>query len=85
MLFSSILASCALLLAGASALEKPLDIDVTHAVGCSKKSKLGRVKSSLPYISQLTSGQGDKVEVHYRGTLEADGPSYARKLKHLSA
>ena len=38
---SSILTGVTLLLAGASALEKPLDIEVTHAVECSKKTKAG--------------------------------------------
>ena len=46
----------ALLLTSVSALEKPLDTQVVHAVECSRKTKTG-----------------DKVEVHYRGTLEADG------------
>ncbi|KXL50855.1 hypothetical protein M433DRAFT_7785 [Acidomyces richmondensis BFW] len=49
----------ALLLAGTWALEKPLDIQVEHAVDCSRKTK-----------------KGDKVEVHYRGTLEKDGSEF---------
>ena len=56
MRFSSVTTAFALLLAGVSALDKPLDIQVTHAVDCSRKTKTG-----------------DKVEMHYRGTLEADG------------
>ncbi|KAK5126591.1 Peptidyl-prolyl cis-trans isomerase fpr2 [Meristemomyces frigidus] len=59
MRFASITAAVALLLAGASALEKPLDIEVTHPVECSRKTK-----------------RGDKVEVHYRGTLEKDGSEF---------
>ncbi|KAK4547199.1 hypothetical protein LTR36_001420 [Oleoguttula mirabilis] len=59
MRFASITAAFALLLAGASALEKPLDIEVTHPVECSRKTK-----------------RGDKVEVHYRGTLAKDGTEF---------
>lgn len=40
----------------AYALDKPLDIEVTHKVDCEQKTVAG-----------------DKVDVHYRGTLEADG------------
>ncbi|EKG15539.1 hypothetical protein MPH_07279 [Macrophomina phaseolina MS6] len=50
----------------AFALDKPLDIEVTHKVDCTRKTV-----------------SGDKVDVHYRGTLEADGSefdaSYNRK------
>lgn len=41
MRFASITAAFALLLAGVSALEKPLDIEVTHPVECSRKTKKG--------------------------------------------
>ncbi|KAF2771023.1 FK506-binding protein 2 precursor [Teratosphaeria nubilosa] len=59
MRFTSITAALALLWAGASALEKPLDIQVEKAVECSRKTK-----------------RGDKVDVHYRGTLEKDGSEF---------
>lgn len=41
MRFSSITAAFALLVASASALEKPLDIEVQKAVECSRKTKEG--------------------------------------------
>ncbi|KAK3674952.1 Peptidyl-prolyl cis-trans isomerase fpr2 [Recurvomyces mirabilis] len=59
MRFSSITAALALLLAGASALDKPLNIEVTHKVECERQTK-----------------RGDKVDVHYRGTLESDGSEF---------
>ncbi|OJD36862.1 fkbp-type peptidyl-prolyl [Diplodia corticola] len=43
----------------ALALDKPLDIQVTHSVECERKTVAG-----------------DKVDVHYRGTLEADGTEF---------
>ena len=49
----------ALLASTASALEKPLDIEVTHKVECERKTKAG-----------------DKIDVHYRGTLESDGSEF---------
>lgn len=48
-----------LLPALAMALDKPLNIEVTKAVECSRKSVAG-----------------DTVNVHYRGTLEADGSEF---------
>ena len=42
MRFSNITAAFALFLAGVSALEKPLDIKVEHAVECSRKTKRGK-------------------------------------------
>ncbi len=45
MKFTSITAALTLLLAGASALEKPLDIEVQHSTECSRKTKRGPVKS----------------------------------------
>jgi FK506-binding protein 2 len=41
MLFSSVSAVVALFLAGASALDKPLDIQVTHSTTCTRKTKVG--------------------------------------------
>ena len=55
----SILSTLFALFALTSALEKPLDIQVTTPVECERKTKVG-----------------DKVEVHYRGTLEADGTEF---------
>ncbi|KAF2834319.1 hypothetical protein M501DRAFT_990408 [Patellaria atrata CBS 101060] len=43
----------------AFALDKPLNIEVTHKVECSRKTKAG-----------------DRVDVHYRGTLESDGSEF---------
>ncbi|KAK5172101.1 Peptidyl-prolyl cis-trans isomerase fpr2 [Saxophila tyrrhenica] len=59
MRFSSVIAGVGLLLTGAAALDKPLDIQVEKAVECSRKTKTG-----------------DKVDVHYRGTLEKDGSEF---------
>ncbi|KAI7370841.1 FK506-binding protein [Hortaea werneckii] len=59
MRFTSITAALSLLLAGVSALDTPLDIQVEHAVECSRKTK-----------------RGDKVQVHYRGSLEKDGSEF---------
>lgn len=47
MRFSSITAAFAIFLAGTSALEKPLDIEVTHAVTCSRKSKTGMLSTQI--------------------------------------
>ncbi|KAL1645254.1 Peptidyl-prolyl cis-trans isomerase fpr2 [Diplodia intermedia] len=43
----------------AVALDKPLDIEVTHSVECARKTVAG-----------------DKVDVHYRGTLAQDGTEF---------
>ncbi|KAH9822915.1 FK506-binding protein 2 [Teratosphaeria destructans] len=59
MRLTTITAALAMLWAGASALEKPLDIQVEKAVECSRKTQ-----------------RGDKVDVHYRGTLEKDGSEF---------
>jgi FK506-binding protein 2 len=48
-----------LLPALALALDKPLDIEVTTAATCSRKTVAG-----------------DKVNVHYRGTLDSDGSEF---------
>jgi hypothetical protein len=56
---SSILAAATLLLAPFTfALDKPLNIETTTAVECTRKTVAG-----------------DKIDVHYRGTLESDGSS----------
>ncbi|KAF1982531.1 hypothetical protein K402DRAFT_397441 [Aulographum hederae CBS 113979] len=47
------------LLPSALALDKPLNIEVTHPVTCSRKT-----------------ASGDKINVHYRGTLESDGSEF---------
>jgi FK506-binding protein 2 len=57
MLLSAMLAVVALA-ASSLALDKPLDIEVTEKVSCSRKTK-----------------EGDKINVHYRGTLE-DGTEF---------
>ncbi|KAK6432531.1 Peptidyl-prolyl cis-trans isomerase fpr2 [Oleoguttula sp. CCFEE 5521] len=59
MRFTSFTAALALLLTSATALDKPLNIEVTTPVECSRKTKAG-----------------DKVDVHYRGTLESDGSEF---------
>ncbi|OQO01060.1 FK506-binding protein 2 [Cryoendolithus antarcticus] len=59
MRFTSFTAALALLLTGVTALDKPLNIEVTTPVECSRKTK-----------------SGDKVDVHYRGTLESDGSEF---------
>ncbi|KAM0702403.1 hypothetical protein Q7P35_011313 [Cladosporium inversicolor] len=59
MRFTSIVSAFALLFSAASALEKPLNIEVTKAVECTRKTE-----------------SGDKVNVHYRGTLEKDGSEF---------
>lgn len=47
------------LLSITSALDKPLNIEVTKPATCNRKS-----------------AKGDKIEVHYRGTLESDGSEF---------
>ena len=81
MRFSAITAAVALFLGSASALDKPLDIQVEKAVECSRKTKTGkRLGYSLPQCFNRahanTSYTGDKVNVHYRGILEADGSEF---------
>lgn len=76
----SFTAAFALLLAEASALDKPLNIEVTHPIECSKKTKTGRLFLYQEHSLKLTWRAGDKVEVHYRGTLEADGKNLLLQL-----
>ncbi|GIZ40928.1 hypothetical protein CKM354_000424800 [Cercospora kikuchii] len=56
MKFATVVATLAL---GVTALDKPLDIEKTHTVECTTKTKVG-----------------DKVEMHYRGTLASDGSEF---------
>jgi len=46
---------------GVSALDKPLNIDVTHSSSCSDSEK---------------TKKGDKIDMHYRGTLEDTGAEF---------
>ncbi|KAF2402817.1 hypothetical protein EJ06DRAFT_527795 [Trichodelitschia bisporula] len=55
----SLLTAASLLLASASALDKPLNIEVTQPAECSRKTV-----------------RGDRIDVHYRGTLESDGTEF---------
>jgi len=59
MRITSFASALALFLGAVTALDKPLDIQVTKAVECSRKAE-----------------KGDKVNVHYRGTLESDGSEF---------
>ncbi|EMC94733.1 hypothetical protein BAUCODRAFT_74261 [Baudoinia panamericana UAMH 10762] len=59
MRLSSIAAGLTLLFVAATALDKPLDIEIQHSVECTRKTK-----------------KGDKVEMHYRGTLASDGSQF---------
>ncbi|KAK4984113.1 Peptidyl-prolyl cis-trans isomerase fpr2 [Elasticomyces elasticus] len=59
MRFSTFAAAIALLASTATALDKPLNIQVDTAVECDRRTKAG-----------------DKVEVHYRGTLASDGTEF---------
>ncbi|KAF7197208.1 FK506-binding protein 2 [Pseudocercospora fuligena] len=58
MKFTTVATALGLLFAGVSALDKPLDIDITEAKTCGEDEK---------------TKKGDKVEMHYRGTLEDTG------------
>jgi FK506-binding protein 2 len=78
MRLTSLVSAFALLFSAASALEKPLDIQVDKAVECTRKTKSGKrhpcqSPRSKAYWQKL---QGDKVNVHYRGTLDADGSEF---------
>lgn len=48
MRFFSVTAAIALLLTGALALDKPLNIEVTHPAECSTKTKKGTTSSDAP-------------------------------------
>ncbi|EME89092.1 uncharacterized protein MYCFIDRAFT_86210 [Pseudocercospora fijiensis CIRAD86] len=58
MKFTTVATALGLLFAGVSALDKPLNIDITEAKTCAEDEK---------------TKKGDKVEMHYRGTLEDTG------------
>ncbi|CAD0093905.1 unnamed protein product [Aureobasidium mustum] len=59
MKFTTLTSALALFAASASALDKPLDIQVDKAVECTRKTTAG-----------------DKIEVHYRGTLQDGGKEF---------
>jgi FK506-binding protein 2 len=59
MRFATLIPALTLFAGAALALDKPLNIEVTRAKECSRKSQ-----------------RGDKVKVHYRGTLESDGSEF---------
>lgn len=80
MKFASTLATLTVLAAGVTALDKPLDIKKTHTVECTTKTKVGKCcmitsREASPEVA-LTIYPGDKVEMHYRGTLEKDGSEF---------
>ncbi|KAG9623489.1 hypothetical protein KCU64_g20270, partial [Aureobasidium melanogenum] len=59
MKFTTLTGALALFASAASALNKPLDIQVDKAVDCTRKTVTG-----------------DKIEVHYRGTLQDGGKEF---------
>ncbi|KAI5369890.1 Putative FKBP-type peptidyl-prolyl cis-trans isomerase domain-containing protein [Septoria linicola] len=61
MKFTGAIVALSALAVGVSALDKPLDIKTTHSV-----EPRCTVKTKV----------GDKVEMHYRGTLEKDGSEF---------
>lgn len=81
MQFTQIVAALGLFAAGALALDKPLDIQVVSSSPCDRKTKVGGSISDssiwwLFAIGTLTSSAvGDKIDMHYRGTLE-DGTEF---------
>jgi FK506-binding protein 2 len=77
MRITSIVSALALLFSSVSALDKPLDIQVDKAVECSRKTKSGK-RQPAPTSTKVhwQCCSGDKVNVHYRGTLDADGSEF---------
>jgi FK506-binding protein 2 len=73
---TSIVSAFALLFSAASALDKPLDIEVTKAVECTRKTKSGKRHPRRSPRKHTDKNPGDKVNVHYRGTLEKDGSEF---------
>ncbi|EME48486.1 hypothetical protein DOTSEDRAFT_119444 [Dothistroma septosporum NZE10] len=61
MKFTAITTAVALLCAGALALDKPLNIEKTHSEDCADSER---------------TKIGDKISMHYRGTLEKDGSEF---------
>ncbi|EGP87107.1 unnamed protein product [Zymoseptoria tritici ST99CH_1A5] len=61
MQFTTVTAALGLFLAGVSALDKPLDIKITLSNTCADNEK---------------TKKGDKIEMHYRGTLEETGAEF---------
>jgi FK506-binding protein 2 len=76
MRLTSFVSALALLFGAASALEKPLDIQVDKAVECSRKTKSGKRPPASKAMKVYWQNAGDKVNVHYRGTLDADGSEF---------
>ncbi|KAK4637439.1 FK506-binding protein 2 [Fulvia fulva] len=61
MKFTTITTAVALFCAGALALDKPLNIEKTHSEECADSER---------------TKIGDKISMHYRGTLEKDGSEF---------
>ncbi|KAK4635577.1 FK506-binding protein 2 [Fulvia fulva] len=61
MKFTTIITAVALFCAGALALDKPLNIEKTHSEECADSER---------------TKIGDKISMHYRGTLEKDGSEF---------
>jgi FK506-binding protein 2 len=76
MRLTSFVSALALLFSAASALEKPLDIQVDKAVECTRKTKSGKRPHASKAMKTYWQNIGDKVNVHYRGTLDADGSEF---------
>ncbi|KAI4850457.1 hypothetical protein E4T44_02738 [Aureobasidium sp. EXF-8845] len=70
MKFVTLTSALALFATAASALDKPLNIQVDTAVECTRKTQ---VVEANTYGGCTT---GDKIEVHYRGTLEDGGKEF---------
>ena len=78
MQFTTVTAALAILVTGVTALDKPLNIEFQNSVPCTRKTQRGTyILPSWPLTqSVLKSISGDKVDVHYRGTLEKDGSEF---------
>jgi hypothetical protein len=58
MKFATLTSAIALFATAASALDKPLDIKVTHAVECTRKTQAGKRKSYFPSLCKTGALQG---------------------------
>lgn len=92
MRFTGITAAIALLATAVSALDKPLDIQVDKAVECSRKTIAGECHSTPRWFltqrppslagntrdknTSTNISTGDKIAVHYRGTLASTGSEF---------
>lgn len=78
MKFTTLTGALALFATAVSALDKPLDIKVDKAVECTRKTTAGTCCSRYDYrlTSILIMSTGDKIEVHYRGTLQDGGKEF---------